>query len=155
MAVFFLVPALFVTFYCGNWPRKFSLPVNVLIRTTITVIAAIALYLFYYRTSHLFLGTQKGFSHPQQFPMIPTIWLINIWLLHHWFMDNWPGWKAVPKTAQELAQERAAADEAIAQLRWKPSLGWGLGVGALAGVAIYFIAVALLPVFYRAIDVIK
>jgi len=41
------------------------------------------------------LGTQKGYSHPQQFPMIPTIWLINIMLINHWFMDNWPGWKKV------------------------------------------------------------
>ncbi|CAB1084664.1 membrane protein, putative [Olavius algarvensis Delta 1 endosymbiont] len=78
MAVFFLVPALFITFYCNNWPKKFSMPVNVLIRTAITIVAAILLYVFYYMTSHNFLGTQMGFSHPQQFPMIPTIWLTNI-----------------------------------------------------------------------------
>ena len=155
MAVFFLVPALFISFYCGNWPKKFSLPVNVLIRTVITIIAAVLLYIFYYRTSHLFLGTQKGFSHPQQFPMIPTIWLINIWLVHHWFMDNWPAWKAVPKTVEEIEEEHAAETAAIEEVRWNPSLGWGLGGGALAGVAIYFIALFLLPVFYRAIDVIK
>ena len=154
MAVFFLVPALFINFYCGNWPKKFSLPVNVLIRTAIALVAAVALYIFYYRTSHLFLGTQKGFSHPQQFPMIPTIWLINIWLVHHWFMDNWPAWKAVPKTAEDLETEHAAEAGAIAQLRWAPSLGWGLGVGVAAGVAVYFISVSVLPALYRAIDVI-
>jgi len=155
MAVFFLLPALFINFYCGNWPKKYSLPVNVFIRTIITLAATVLLYIFYYRTSHLFLGTQKGFSHPQQFPMIPTIWLINIWLVHHWFMDNWPGWKAVPKTATEIEEEHAAENKAIEEVRWSPSLGWGLGAGALAGVAAYFIAVFVLPAFYRAIDIIK
>jgi AAT family amino acid transporter len=155
MAVFFLVPAMFITFYCGNWPRRFSLPVNVLIRTGITIVAAALLYVFYYGTSHLFLGTQKGFSHPQQFPMIPTIWLINIWLVHHWFMDNWPGWKMVPKTAEEIAAHHQAEIEKIREVHWSPSLGWGLAVGAVAGVVVYGLTIALLPVLYRSITIIK
>jgi AAT family amino acid transporter len=155
MAVFFLVPALFITFYCDNWPRKYSMPVNVLIRTGITIVAAVALYVFYYKTSHLFLGTQKGFSHPQQFPMIPTIWLINIWLAHHWFMDNWPGWKMVPKTAEEIAEDHAVHQAKIDDVKWNPALGWGLGTGALAGVALYFITVWLLPVVSRSVTIIK
>jgi AAT family amino acid transporter len=155
MAVFFLVPAMFITFYCGNWPRRFSLPVNVLIRTGITIVAAALLYVFYYGTSHLFLGTQKGFSHPQQFPMIPTIWLINIWLAHHWFMDNWPGWKMVPKTAEEIAAHHQAEIEKIREVRWSPSLGWGLAAGAVAGVVVYGLTIALLPVLYRSVTIIK
>jgi AAT family amino acid transporter len=155
MAVFFLVPALFITFYCNNWPKKFSMPVNVVIRTVITIIAAILLYIFYYKTSHLFLGTQKGFSHPQQFPMIPTIWLINIWLAHHWFMDNWPGWKMVPKTVDEVAKDHEMREAMVQDVRWNPTFGWGLGVGVVAGVAVYFITIGLLPVFYGAIHIIK
>jgi AAT family amino acid transporter len=155
MAVFFLVPALFITFYCDNWPKKYSMPVNVMIRTGITIVAAVALYVFYYKTSHLFLGTQKGFSHPQQFPMIPTIWLINIWLAHHWFMDNWPGWKMVPKTAEEIAEDHAVHQAKIDDVKWNPALGWGLGTGALAGVALYFITVWLLPVVSRSVTIIK
>jgi AAT family amino acid transporter len=106
-------------------------------------------------TSHNFLGTQKGFSHPQQFPMIPTIWLINIWLVHHWFMDNWPGWTMVPKTADEIAKDHQTVMEEIREVRWNPSFGWGLGAGVVAGVVVYFITLGLLPVFYNAIDVIK
>lgn len=155
MAVFFLVPALFITFYCGNWPKRFAMPANVFIRTGITIIAAILLYIFYYKTSHLFLGTQKGFSHPQQFPMIPTIWLINIWLVHHWFMDNWPGWKMVPKTAEELQQEHEAHVAKVREVQWNPSFGWGLGTGAVTGIILFFVTVLLLPVFYNAIDIIK
>ncbi|MCU0540438.1 MAG: hypothetical protein MUF46_11260, partial [Desulfobacterales bacterium] len=155
MAVFFLVPALFLTFYCGNWPKRFSLPVNVFVRTVITIVAAILLYIFYYKTSHDFLGTQKGFMHEQQFPMIPTIWLINIWLVHHWFMDNWPAWKMVPKTAEEIAADHAAERAHIDDVRWNPALGWGLGVGAVCGVAVYFITLGVLPWVYQNITVIK
>ncbi len=145
MAVFFLVVALFQNFYCNNWPNKFSLPVNVIIRTGIMIVGGIALYVFYYKTSHTFLGTQKGFSHPQQFPMIPAIWLINIWLVQHWFMDNWPGWKMVSKTEAEVKADREALEAKIRDVRWSPSLGYGLGAGVLAGVALYFVAVWLLP----------
>jgi AAT family amino acid transporter len=154
MAIFLLVPALFLKFYCGNWPNRFSMPVNVLTRTGISALAGIILYIAYYKFGHLVLGTQKGFSHPQQFPMIPTIWLINIWLVHHWFMDNWPAWKMVPKTADEMAAEERAHAEKIAEIRWSPSLGMGLGAGALIGIAMYFITVKLLPAFYGLIDVI-
>jgi len=93
--VFFLLPALFLTFYCRNWPTKYSRPVNWVIRTGIAIIGGMLVYWIYYNISHLTLGTQKGYSHPQQFPMIPTIWLINLMLINHWFMDNWPGWKVV------------------------------------------------------------
>jgi amino acid transporter, AAT family len=155
MAVFFLVPALFITFYCGNWPKRFSQPVNVLIRTAMTIVAAVLLYIFYYKTSHLFLGTQKGFSHPQQFPMIPTIWLIDIWLVHHWFMDNWPAWKMEPKTVEEIVADHEAGIEKVREVRWNPALGWGLAAGALAGIVVYVVTLQLLPVFYRSIDIIK
>jgi AAT family amino acid transporter len=95
--VFFLVPAMFITFYCNNWPQKYSKVTNWLIRNGITVVAGIALYAVYYLTAHHFLGVQQEMSHPQQFPMIPTIWFINIMLIHNWFMDNWPGFKKVRK----------------------------------------------------------
>ncbi|MUM78855.1 hypothetical protein GKC30_14565 [Pseudodesulfovibrio sp. F-1] len=153
MAIFFLVPALFLAFYCNNWPKKYSMPVNVLVRTAVTLAASIALYIFYYKTSHLFLGTQKGFSHPQQFPMIPMIWLINIWLVHHWFMDNWPAWKMVQKTADEIEADHAAKNAAIADIRITPKFGAGLAAGVVMGVAFYFITVWALPSIYAAIDI--
>lgn len=108
MMIFFLLPALILTFYFGNWPKKGSPTTRIAIRTVVCLVAAVAIYWLYYNTSHLFLGTQKGFSHPQQFPMIPTIWFINIMLINHWFMDNWPGWKLVPSEAVEPADEASA-----------------------------------------------
>ncbi|MDJ0932878.1 hypothetical protein [Breoghania sp.] len=81
-AIFWLVGVLFLAFYCDNWPTKFSRSVNVFLRTVINLAIGAAVYIVYYKTAHLFLGTQKCFSHPQQFPMIPTIWLINIFLIN-------------------------------------------------------------------------
>lgn len=144
MAVFFLLPALFMTFYMDNWPKKFSTPVNVLIRTGIMIVAGTVIYFLYYKTAHLFLGTQKGLSHPQQFPMIPTIWLINIWLVHHWFMDNWPAWKLEMKSTVEVEENEKAVEERNS-VRWNSQLGFGLGVGAVVGVAVYFIVVYFMP----------
>ena len=154
MAIFFLVPSLFLNFYCDNWPRKYSMPVNVAVRTVICIVAAVLLYILYYKTSHVFLGTQKGFSHPQQFPMIPTIWLINIWLAHHWFMDNWPAWKMVPKTETEVAQGHADTKAKIGEVQLTPRFVTGIGAGLAIGVAFYAVTVWVLPVMYQAIDII-
>jgi AAT family amino acid transporter len=130
------------------------MPVNVLLRTVVTLVGATALYIVYYKTSHLFLGTQKGFSHPQQFPMIPMIWLVNIWLVHHWFMDNWPAWKMVPKTAAEIEADHAAHKAAIGEVRWTPKFGAGLGAGVVMGVVFYFVTVWALPAVYEYINII-
>jgi AAT family amino acid transporter len=70
-------------------------------------------------------------------------------------MDNWPAWKMVPKTAEEIAQDHAAEKVKLADIRWNPSLGWGLGVGALCGVAVYFITLNILPWVYKSITIIK
>jgi len=153
MAIFWLVPTLFLNFYLGNWPTKFSRPVNVFLRTVITGLLAVCLYVVYYKTAHLFLGTQKGFSHPQQFPMIPTIWLVNIFLINVWFMDGWPGWKAVPKTAAELAGHK---EEVVAHdVRWSPSLAGGLAAGLACGVAFYFLLINVLPWIGKTVQIIK
>jgi AAT family amino acid transporter len=143
MAIFWLVPTLFLTFYCNNWPTKFSRPVNVCIRTLLTAALAVLVYVVYYKTSHLFLGTQKGISHPQQFPMIPMIWLINIFLINVWFMDGWPGWKAVPKTQEELEEIK---EEVVAHdVKWSPGIAKGLAFGLAVGLALYFAVISILP----------
>lgn len=153
MAIFWLVGVLYLSFYAGNWPTKFSRPVNVLLRTAISLAIGIGVYIVYYKTAHLFLGTQKGFSHPQQFPMIPTIWLINLFLINMWFMDGWPGWKAVPKTVEEVEETKK---EVVAHdVRWTPNLGKGLLVGAGAGLAVYFAVITVLPWIGETVTIIK
>jgi len=142
MAIFWLVPCLFIAFYCDNWPKKYSRPVNIIVRCVVTILATCVLYWVYYKTAHLFLGTQKGFSHPQQFPMIPMIWLINIFLINHWFMDNWPGWKLSPEENVEIEGENRAV---ATDVKWSKKLGQGIAVGIVAGVVIYLIIIQLLP----------
>lgn len=149
MAIFWLVPALYIHFYMQDCVTKYSKPINVLLRNIITIVAAVALYYVYYKTSHLFLGTQKGFSHPQQFPMIPMIWLINIMLINHWFMDNWPGWRLSPETVTECRK----VDEE--EIRITPRFNLGLAVGTVVGVSVYFIVVALLPTMGDILTIFK
>ncbi len=152
-AIFWLVGVLALNFYGGNWPTKFSRPVNVFLRTLISLIIGGVVYVLYYRYAHLFLGTQKGFSHPQQFPMNPMIWLINIFLINQWFMDGWPGWKAIPKTEAELKEVESAV--VAYDVSWTPSLAKGLGVGAAIGVAIYFGVIIILPWITQNMQIIK
>jgi AAT family amino acid transporter len=142
-AIFWLVGVLALAFYGGNWPTKFSRPVNVFLRTVISLVIGIGVYFLYYRYAHLFLGTQKGLSHPQQFPMIPMIWVINIFLINIWFMDGWPGWKAVPKTEAELNE----AEEVIVahDVAWTPNFAKGLAFGSVIGLLIYYATIKVMP----------
>ena len=139
-AIFWLVGVLSLSFFGDNWPTKFSRPVNVFLRTMISMAIGATVYFFYYRYAHLLLGTQKGLSHPQQFPMI---WLINIFLVNMWFMDGWPGWRALPKTTAELdeVEETIVAHD----VAWTPSLANGLAVGTVSGIAVYFGVINILP----------
>ncbi len=149
MAIFWLVPALYIHFYMQDCVTKYSKPINVLLRNIITIVAAIIIYYVYYKTSHLFLGTQKGFSHPQQFPMIPMIWLINVMLINHWFMDNWPGWQLSPET---VTQCRKIDEE---EIRITPRFNLGLAFGTVVGVFAYFILVYSLPTMGEMLTIFK
>lgn len=101
LAVMLLVVALALTFYFDNWPRQFSPAVNIAIRCLIVLVGTIIFHQLYYKFSPPLLGTQPGYSHPQQFPMAPVILLINMMLYHNWFMDLWPGKKLAPVPIQE------------------------------------------------------
>lgn len=91
LAVMLLIPAMVLNFYFDNWPRKFAPAVNIAIRSVIIIISTVIFHYLYYKFSPPILGTQAGYSHPQQFPMAPGILLINIMLFHNWFMDLFPG----------------------------------------------------------------
>ena len=91
LAVILLTVAMVLYFYFDNWPRKYSNEVNIFIRVAIVAVGAVILHWAYYKASPGLLGTQAGYSHPQQFPMAPVILFINVMLYHNWFMDGWPG----------------------------------------------------------------
>ncbi len=147
MAIFWLLPTLYMHFYLKNGFNGFSKAVNILLRTIVTIVAAIVLYYVYYKTSHLFLGTQKGFSHPQQFPMIPLIWFINVMLINYWFMDGWPGWRLA--AAGEVVKVHPVYEKTVLTTAfYKGALG-----GALGGVAVYFAIIYLLPYMGKALTI--
>lgn len=146
IAIFWLVPVLFLKFYCNNGVNQFSKPVNILLRTMITIVAAVILYYVYYQISHCLLGTQKGFSHPQQFPMIPMIWFINVMLINYWFMDGWPGWKLDGKREEEK--------EHLDDFGNKNAL-LGMLIGVIIGAIIYFIVVFLAPTVGNVLTIFK
>jgi amino acid transporter, AAT family len=150
MAIFWLVPALYMHFYMQDCVTRFSKPINVLLRNIISIIAAIIIYYIYYKTAHLFLGTQKGFSHPQQFPMIPMIWLINIMLINYWFMDGWPGWRL--SKDKVVMHNRKIDDDKI---NITPRFNAGLVVGIIVGIILYFAVVYFLPMFGNLLTIFK
>jgi AAT family amino acid transporter len=104
LAVMVLAIALTLYFYFDNWPRKFSTEVNILIRLLIILVSSVAFHYVYYAGSPALLGTQAGYSHPQQFPMAPVILWIVVMLYHNWFMDGWPG-KSIQQTEQKVQVE--------------------------------------------------
>jgi AAT family amino acid transporter len=59
------------------------------------------------------------------------------------------------KTESEMADDHAAVTEKIRDVQWNPSLGWGLGAGAVVGVIVFAVTIAVLPFFYESIDIIK
>lgn len=151
MAIFWLLPALFMHFYMKNGINRFSQTTNILLRTIASVLAAVVIYYVYYKTSHMFLGTQKGFSHPQQFPMIPLIWLINIMLINYWFMDGWPGWKlGEQKEGASVAQHVSEPASSLSPTFYKGVIG-----GTIVGVVAYFVIIYLIPLMGSMLVIFK
>lgn len=147
--VFFLIPALFITFYCNNWPRKYSRTANILIRTLLVTIGGVIVYWLYYKYANLLLGIQPGFAQPEQFPMIPTIWFINLMLLNNWFMDNWPGWRrAKPEEIEKIRSQIKEKPEG------KTSYS-GVFIGILIGVILFFTLIFLFNflIKYKILDI--
>jgi AAT family amino acid transporter len=97
-----LAIALTLYFYFDNWPKKFSTEVNILVRLLVIFLVSVGFHYIYYAASPALLGTQAGYSHPQQFPMAPVILWIVVMLYHNWFMDGWPG-KSIQPVEQKVS----------------------------------------------------
>lgn len=105
LACMLLIPVLVLGFYFDNWPRKFAPSVNIAVRCLIILVSAAVLHYLYYKFSPPLLGTQPGYSHPQQFPMAPVILWVTIMLYHNWFMDLYPGKKLTSREQYLLAPD--------------------------------------------------
>ena len=60
-------------------------------------------------------------------------------------MDGWPGWKLAPPSASSDVAESAVVVEQEESITSNKKLMYGLAVGFLIGVAIYFLIVKFLP----------
>jgi AAT family amino acid transporter len=94
-AMFTLFIALIHGIYFRNWPTRFPVEVNLLIRSAIIGVVTVGFYTLYYAHSPTLLGTQPGYAHPQQFPLAALSLLIALMLSHHWHFDRWPGDRAL------------------------------------------------------------
>jgi len=94
-AMFALFIALVHGIYFNNWPKKYSREVNILVRTVIVIIRTLWFYILDYKVSPMLLGTQKAYSHPNQFPLSAVSLLIALMLAHTWYFDKWPGEKLI------------------------------------------------------------
>ena len=95
LAIMMLIPAMILNFYFDNGPKKYTASVNIALRLIIILLSMGVFHFLYYKFSPALLGTQAGYSHPQQFPMAPGILFICCMLFHNWFMDFWPGKKRI------------------------------------------------------------
>ena len=95
----------YLNFYFDNYPKKYSPAINIALRLVIIVVATCVFHYVYYKFSPGLLGTQSGYSHPQQFPMAPGILFICTMLFHNWFMDFWPGKKRIGNKDVQLNEE--------------------------------------------------
>ena len=92
-AMFILAAAMLWNTYFHNWPSQFTKEVNILVRFMIVGASGSVFYILFYKYNWMFLGTQKGYAHPSQFPLAPLTLFILLLLIHDWFLDKWPGEK--------------------------------------------------------------
>ena len=92
-AMFILAAAMLWNTYFHNWPSQFTKEVNILVRFIIVGASGSVFYILFYKYNWMFLGTQKGYAHPSQFPLAPLTLFILLLLIHDWFLDKWPGEK--------------------------------------------------------------
>ena len=140
LAIMMLIPAMILNFYFDNGPKKYSEPVNIALRMLIILVGMGVFHFLYYKFSPSLLGTQAGYSHPQQFPMAPGILFICCMLFHNWFMDFWPGKKRVghvetmlDENGDEIGKENETTETGFAPGNLagaycettQPSMGYG------------------------------
>jgi AAT family amino acid transporter len=90
-ATFILIPALVLSFYFGNLPRRFGLWVNATARTLIVIGVGLVFMWAYYELSPILLGTVPGIAQPEETPLCWQLLVVNLIIYHNRFFDNWPG----------------------------------------------------------------
>lgn len=104
LAVSLIIAEFILYFYFDNWPKKYSKPVNIAIRTIIVVLAGLVILYLYYLVSPSVIGDPDivtMLSYPVLFldprpltnPLPFQLWLLWVLLLHGYIWRKWPFWK--------------------------------------------------------------
>jgi len=104
LAVFLIIAEFILYFYFDNWPKKYSKPVNMAVRTIVVVLAGLLMLYVYYLASASIIGDPDVVTmltypilfldpRPLTNPLPFQLWLLWILLLHGYIWRKWPVWK--------------------------------------------------------------
>jgi hypothetical protein len=88
---FFILSAFILKYYFNNFPNFGGIWSRAIIRTVITVIGAMLIYLFYFSAAAtFFLGKVPGFAQPGDTPLVWTILFLCVIMVQWDFFEGWP-----------------------------------------------------------------
>ncbi|MDB4264939.1 hypothetical protein N9893_02620, partial [bacterium] len=93
---FFILAAFILKNYFNNFPNFGGIWSRAIIRTAISVIGGMLIYLFYYSAAAtFFLGKVPGFAQPGDTPLVWIILFLCVIMVHCDFFEGWPLRRAV------------------------------------------------------------
>jgi len=93
---FFILAAFILKNYFNNFPKSGGICSRAIIRTAITVIGGMLIYLFYFSpAATFFLGKVYGFAQPGDTPLVWTILFLCVIMVQCDFFEGWPLRRAV------------------------------------------------------------
>jgi len=93
IAGFIIPPALYLYYFFDNWPKRFSVEINWLIRTFIVFFSGWIISLLYYSIGPATLGVPTSWDADEQISLVWVVWWCVLILWSAWFMDRWPAYK--------------------------------------------------------------
>jgi len=88
---FFILSAFILKYYFNNFPNFGGMWSRAILRTIISLIGGLLIYLFYFSAAAtFFLGKVPGFAQPDDTPLVWTILFLCVIMVQHDFFEGWP-----------------------------------------------------------------
>ena len=107
---FFILSAFILKNYFNNFPNFGGIWSRAILRTVISLIGGLLIYLFYFSAAAtFFLGKVPGFAQPGDTPLVWTILFLNVIMIQHDFFEGWPLRRTagIQTDAEEIPSEMA------------------------------------------------
>jgi len=107
---FFILSAFILKNYFNNFPNFGGIWSRTILRTVISLIGGLFIYLFYFSAAGSFiLGKVPGFAQPGDTPLVWTILFLSVIMIQHDFFEGWPLRKTagIQTGAEEIPGEMA------------------------------------------------